>query len=204
MSLLPIEFEKLTEKHGAWASWAIWEYEKSRIGEKSTDIIYSNIEALNVRNVIIGLNISNGVEVWGNFRGGKHDRKLKYAFNDTAIRGAYMTDLFRIKMKESTSLAKELKINPELIPENVLRFVDEMRDLKITSETRFILMGTEESVLGKYYRREFQKYFKDNPVTYHRHYSSRGTDKTWVESMRESLNINGNFDEILLKYKVKD
>lgn len=201
MSLLPTEFEELTEKHGAWASWAIWEYEKLRIREKSTDIILSNIEALNVRNVIIGLNISNQVDVWGNFRGGKHDRKLKYAFNDTAIRGAYMTDLFRIEMKESTSLAKKLKIQPELISENVLRFVDEMGDLKITAETRFILMGTEESILGKYYRKEFQKYFKDNPVTYHRHYSSRGTDKAWVESILRCLNINVDFEELLHKYK---
>ncbi len=201
MSLLPTEFEELTEKHGAWASWAIWECEKSRIREKSTDIIYLNIEVLNVRNVIIGLNISKEVEVWGNFRGGKHDRKLKYAFNDTAVRGAYMTDLFRIKMKDSTNLAKQLAIKPKLIQGNVLRFVDEMRDLKITAETRFILMGKEDSILGRFYRNEFQKHFKDNPVTYHRHYSSRGTDKAWVESMLKCLNIYSDFEVILLKYK---
>lgn len=193
------ELEKLAE-HGKWASWAIWEYGKSRISEKSIGVILSNIEDLNVRNVVIGLNISKPVELWGNFRGGKHDRKLKYAFNDTAIRGAYMTDLFRIQTEKSTNLAQELRIKQELIPENVLRFVDEMRDLKITPETRFILMGAEESILGKYYRKEFQKHFKENPVVYHRHYSSRGTDKAWVESMRKRLNINGEFEEILLKY----
>jgi len=201
MIFLLSEFEELTKKHGAWASWAVWDYEKSRHGEKNTDIIYSNIQILNIRNVIIGLNISNKVEVWGNFRGGKHDRKLKYAFNDNAIRGAYMTDLFRIETKESTNLAKKLKIKPELVSENVMRFIAEMRDLKITSETHFILMGTEDSILGKYYRNEFQKYFKANPVTYHRHYSSRGTDQQWVESMWKNLNITDDFNKVLIKYK---
>ncbi len=194
------EFNSLTKKHGSWSSWAIWEFEKSREKEKNTEIISQNIASLNVRNIIIGLNISNKVTTWGNFRGGKHDRKLKYAFNDSVIRGAYMTDLFRINEKSSSVLKIYLSNNPKCVEENVFRFVSEMRDLNINSDTRFILLGTEDSVLGKYFKSEFQKYFNDNPLVFHRHYSSRGTDKAWVESIWSALEINANYEFMLEKY----
>lgn len=200
MGFTNIEFEILTKKHGKWASWAIWEYSSVRIQEKSTSIIQSNLADLNSENILIGLNISKPVEIWGNFRGGKHDRKLKYAFNDSPIRGAYMTDLFRIEMKESTNLARFIKCNPNIVEENVSRFIDEMRDLRINDETRFIILGKEQSILGKYFRLEFHKYFKKNPIIYHRHYSSRGTDKEWVESIWKSLGIDLNYEVVKNNY----
>ncbi len=193
------EFKKLTLAHGKWGSWAIWDYSN----EKSTEIIYKNIDDLNVRNILVGLNISKPVEIWGNFRGGRHDRKLKYAFNDSPMRGSYMTDLFKIKMKKSTKLENELKLNPELINENVERFITEMKDLNIDESTSFILLGPEDSILGKYYKTEFQKHFEKNPVIFHRHYSSWGTDKDWVESIWNKLNISANYQEVRAKYKVK-
>lgn len=201
MKFTTSEFEKLTEAHGKWGSWAIWEYSNQRITEKSTSIITNNLADLNNENILIGLNISKPVEIWGNFRGGKHDRKLKYAFNDTEIRGAYMTDLFRIKMEKSTDLAKHIISRPELLKENVDRFIKEMNDLNITDKTRLIILGPADSILGKYFKDEFQKYFKNNPVIYHRHYSSRGTDKDWVESMWKSLNVDADYETTLAKYK---
>lgn len=197
------EFEELTKRHGSYGSWAIWEYSRSRVQEKKTSIIEENLADLHSRYILIGLNISSEIETWGNFRGGKHDRKLKYAFNDSPIRGAYMTDLFKniVKVK-STDLAKYLKDRPEIIEKNVLMFIDEMQDLKISPETQFIILGSENnSHVANFYRSEFQKHFINNPVIYHRHYSSIGTDRAWVESMWDAINFTSDFDEVLDKYK---
>ena len=110
MSFTQIEFERLTEKHGAYGGWAIWNYTRNRREENSVKPIDENLIHLNNKYIIIGLNISSPVETWTNFRGGKHDRKLKYAFNNTKVRGSYMTDLFKgIVNSKSTELYEYIK-----------------------------------------------------------------------------------------------
>ncbi len=56
-------------------------------------------------------------------------------------------------------------------------------------------MGTENSYTGKLYRSDFQKYFINNEIIYHRHYSSISTDRDWVESM---------WDKLQLKYDINN
>ena len=202
MDLTPEEFNKLTKLYGNYGSWAIWSYDKFRSGEKLTDPIFQNIGFLNNKYVIIGLNISKPVGVWSNFRGGTHDRKLKYAFNDTDLKGCYMTDLFKdVVNPSSTLLYKYIESQPHLIQHNVDLFRHEMSDLKISSSTTFILMGTEQSTLATLYQKYFQIHFPNIKVIYHRHYSSRGSDQEWVESMWQTLGIELEYQVILRKYQ---
>ncbi len=196
------EFKKLAALYGRYGGWAIWEYAKSRSQEASTECIYKNLHQLNSNNVIIGLNVSEFIKGdWHNFRAGRHDRKLKYAFNDSDIRGAYMTDLYKgIVDPKSLSLHKELNNNYKVIEQNVHLFIQEMKDIGIKSDTRFILMGTEKSITGTHFITYYKIHFANNPVVFHRHYSSRGTDEDWVKSMWAQLGINKDFNETINKY----
>ena len=194
------EFEVLTRKYGKYASWAIWDYVKSRIMEKSAHIIFENYQECHSRYVIVGLNISSMVDVWGNFRGGRHDRKLKYAFNSSFVRGAYMTDLFKDIVEVNSSNLSKL-ISKVKFSENVNLFVEEMKDIGVTDETIFIIMGTETSITGKFFKKHFRPYFLNNEILFHRHYSSRGTDKKWVDSIWNDLNIDEDFDKLVLRYQ---
>jgi hypothetical protein len=184
------EFKTLTERHGRYGSWAIWSYLKGRTGERSCDPITENVHLLNSKHVVIGLNISKPVSTWGNFRGGTHDRKLKYAFNDSDLKGCYMTDLFKdVVNPNSTSFNNYIESQPHLTQHNVNLFRQEMSNLKITPETTFTLMGTEQSILATLYQKYFRIHFPDTKLIYHRHYSSRGSDKEWVESIWQTLGI---------------
>ncbi len=195
------KFDKLTDQFGAYGSWALWEHKRSREFEKSTKIIYDNVDVLNVNNVIIGLNISQQVGIWENFRGGKHDRKLKYAFNDTEIRGSYMTDLFKIEMIRSSDLKRYICEQRDVLITNIKCFKHEMESIEIKTKTRFVLLFSETSFFGNLFKGSFKCYFKENPFVFHQHYACRGTDKDWVESIWKKLEIKANFEETLSKYE---
>jgi hypothetical protein len=196
------QFGKLSSKYGTYAGWAIWNYSRSREVERSTDVIYENIALLNSRNVIVGLNVSAPIEIqWSNFRGGTHDRKLKYAFNDT-IRGSYITDLYKgIVNPSSVELDRYISQNSTILQENVELFLEEMKSVQLNSESRFIILGVENGILAQHFKNHFQIHFPSNPVVYYRHYSSRGTDQEWVEGIWRKLDIQNNYESVLSKYE---
>src|SRR5690554_5340017 len=99
------KFEEIKKIYGRFSTWAIWDENN----ESDTEIIENNIDKLHTNWIIIGLNISKPVGVSGNFRGGKHDRKIKTAFSNTNILGSYMTDLIKKSEKSSTEIEKEVK-----------------------------------------------------------------------------------------------
>jgi hypothetical protein len=94
-----------------------------------------------------------------------------------------------------------IESQPHLIQHNVDLFRQEMNDLKITPATSFILMGTEQSILATLYHKYFRIHFPDTKTIYHRHYSSRGSDQEWVESMWLTLGIELDYQDIVKKYK---
>jgi hypothetical protein len=202
MHFTEAEFKKLSSTYGKYAGWAIWNYSRSRDIERSTSIIDDNIALLNSRNVIVGLNVSAPIDIlWSNFRGGTHDRKLKYAFNDT-IRGSYITDLYKgIVNPSSVELDKYISKNPDILQENVQFFLEEMKSIRLSMESRFIILGVENGILARHFNKHFQRHFLSNPVVYYRHYSSRGTDKEWVEGIWRKLDIQNHFGSVLSKYK---
>ena len=191
-----LEIEKIKNEFGKFSSWAIWDFQN----EKNTTIIENNVELLHNNYVFIGLNISKEVGIWENFRGGKHDRKIKYAFNSIIhIKGAYMTDLIKEVEVESTNLLKKINVGTVDILKQVNILRSELNLINVTSKSKFIIFG---NVAREIYDEYFEKYFPENKVYYLKHYSGRGDDKKWVENVWERLNITDlKFETELKKYK---
>lgn len=192
------EYHFLKSKYGSYSSWAIWDSQR----ESDTSIIDKNIDKLQADYIFLGLNISAslGVDSWVNFHGGKHDRKLKYACNDTKLRGSYLTDLLKgIPEARSNKLMSQL--TEEVINENVKTFNEEMNDVRINESSQFIVLGTQDSQIAQIFNRYFKQEYK-NPVIYHYHYSYYGiTDEVWVQGLWKKLGIDANYKFILNKYK---
>ena len=192
------EYNKLKSKYGAYSSWAIWDYQK----ENNTSIIDHNFDQLNTNYVFIGLNISAtlGLESWVNFHGGKHDRKLKYACNDTKLRGSYITDLFKgLPEAKSNKLTEQL--TEEIIKKNVIIFNQELEDVRVSNKSKFIVLGAQNSQIAKIFNLYFNHKYR-NPVIYHYHYSFYGiTDEVWVQGLWKKLGIDVDYKSILNKYK---
>ncbi len=183
------KFEEIKKSYGTFSTWAIW----NDNNEADTEIIEQNISLLHTKWVLIGLNISKPVKVWGNFRGGKHDRKLKAAFGNTNISGAYMTDLIKKSEKSSTKIENDIKQGNLNIAKQVKSFVKELNFVGVNSKTKFIIFG---DMARNLYDEYYEKHFPENKVYYLKHYSSRGTDKVWVEKVWDRLNIDLEFNKI--------
>ena len=127
---------------------------------------------------------------------------MKYAFNDSPVRGSYMTDLYKgIVDSKAHSLESYLDENTHVIPEHVAIFIKEMEDVGLTDESTFLVLGPEGSIVGRHFNRYFRNQFPNNRAMFHRHYSSWGTDQAWVESVWNLLDIEGNFETIREKYR---
>jgi hypothetical protein len=134
-------FDVIKEKHGSYASWAVWapasRGPKSNIDDLRILDIAANptvLDTLNGSVVMVGLNISRSfVEPFRNFHDPNpkaNDFKIRYAFVSTPYYGAYMTDIIKnIEMVKSADLTSHLRAHPTLIPSNVNRFREELRDL---------------------------------------------------------------------------
>lgn len=191
------EFQIIKERFGEHASWAIWDL----ANESNTTVIENNWDMLHSRFVGIGLNISQKVSLWGNFRGGKNDRKLKYAFNHCGSEGFYLTDLIKnVVEKNSFRLMEKVKSKEIEIEDHVTSFIEEMQVLKIQDTTKFLVFGNAARELFESY---YDKHFPENKVYFLKHYSSRGTDEDWVHNVWDRLNIEGNFNSVLDHYQNK-
>jgi len=84
---------------------------------------------------MVGLNAADRpiMREWGNFhdlspRG--QDYKIRYAFEETKYWGAYMTDLIKGYHQTNSSILKsDLKKNPHILANNILRFFEEIKDI---------------------------------------------------------------------------
>ncbi len=190
------EYKRLTSKYCYYASWAIWNKEK----EDDSSIIDQHLDQLHSKFVLVGLNISHSLagKAWSNFHGGKHDRKLKYACNDTKLRGSYITDIFKDIDEVSSKNLKNI-LTEKVINKNVSFFNQEMKDIKISGDTQFIVLGTPTSLLAEYFDKYFKQKYK-NHIIYHYHHSYYGlTDREWVCGLWKKLSINKNFDMVTKK-----
>jgi hypothetical protein len=136
------QFLFIRERHGTYASWAVWAQPsgrpKSNMGDMS--ILDENVNASllqTLRNdvVMAGLNISRTFsEPFRNFHDPSpwaNDFKIRYAFADTKYYGSYMTDIIKnVEMVKSTDLLAHLRNRPALIRENADKFREELRDLR--------------------------------------------------------------------------
>lgn len=135
-------FDLIRERHGSYASWAIWasagNTPKSNICDLSVLDPEANSALLNtIHNdvVMVGLNISRFLsESFRNFHDPNphsQDYKIRYAFENTRWWGAYMTDIIKgIEIVKSADLLKLL--TPDLIKTNINLFLSELYDLGST------------------------------------------------------------------------
>lgn len=188
-------FKELESKYGHYASWAIW----NEFNENDSLIINKLFQELNNNYVLIGLNVSKDIEIkpfWSNFRSGKHDRKLKYACNDTSLRGSYMTDLFKEIVEKNSFKLK--RIDTMIIRKNVDFFIEEMKDIKINNDTRFVIFG---QLAFYYYKEYFMKFFFNTCINYTHYSDFSKTDKEWVLGLWKTLGIIADYNEVIKKYK---
>ena len=193
-------YHRLRQKYGDYSSWAIWNHED----EADPTIIESHIEELNANHVFIAYNCSRKDGFlrdgpWANFRGWPHGRKLKYACNDTTLRGSYITDMFKGIAEANLNKVRDY-LTPEVVKENVSFFLEEISDIGTTKQTVYVVLGVSEP------KKQFQKHFLDKMgpvnVKYYTHYSNfRLTDKEWVEGLWKELGIKANYETIRQKYR---
>jgi hypothetical protein len=136
------QLENIKQKHGSYASWAVWAdasgTPKSNMGDVSRFENESVLNFLKNNIVMVGLNLSRPAsKPFLNF----HDRnprandfKIRYAFKDSAYYGAYMTDIIKFRVEvDSKQVMRYLKEHPERIEENLRIFREELHDLRTTA-----------------------------------------------------------------------
>lgn len=148
-------FEMIKEKHGAYASWAVWaiagERPKSNIGDLGVldpDRNDALLTTLQPGVVMVGLNISrwSSSEPFRNFHDPSpraNDFKIRYAFTGTPFEGAYMTDVIKnLELVDSSEVVARLKFDPNVVRENMETFRAELRDLGANRPT-ILVFGAE-------------------------------------------------------------
>src|ERR1035437_9851634 len=178
------KYNELEKKYGSYSSWAIWNEDN----KKDTCIIRTNYKQLNSKYVFLGLNISKDCNLagWQNFHGGRQDWKLVGTCNHTKLRGSYLADIFKnIPIKTASELKKYIQKNQKVIKQNVDFFNKEMKDIGMTKNTVFIVLG---KTAQDYFRDYFQNVYKNKVVNY-LHYSAWGTKKEWAEGLWKKLGI---------------
>jgi hypothetical protein len=164
------QFENIKQKHGSYASWAVWadasEKPKSNMGNVSHFKNESVLSLLNNNVVMVGLNISRPVsEPFTNFHDPNpraNDFKIRYAFKDSAYYGAYMTDIVKfLEEINSKNVMKYLRERPEIIENNLETFREEMQDLKATAPVVLAFGKETHKILSEnLHKNEYRKLIK--------------------------------------------
>ena len=132
-------FEKIKQKHGRYASWAVWgpigATPKSGMGDMRVFETDAFLSVLKPNVVMLALNFSKTIEQpqpFHNFHVAKNaqDYKIRYAFTDTEYDGAYMTDVIKdLAEMDCRKATKHLDAHPELLATSLRIFREEMKDL---------------------------------------------------------------------------
>lgn len=159
---------KIAKKYGDYASWAIWadadSQPKSNVGDLTIFDLKINknlLEYLNPNFVMVGLNISRRIEnTFGNFhdkRPQSQDYKIRYAFKDSKLHGAYMTDIIKdFEQVISGNVISFLKSNPEFEIQNIDLFEQELLDIKSKNPIIIAFGNHAFTILNKHFKNKFQ------------------------------------------------
>jgi hypothetical protein len=177
-------FEGIKQRHGGYASWAIWadpttRRPKSNIGDLTVLDPDQNADLLGTirRDVVmVGLNLSRPcAEPFRNFHDtnrNAQDFKIRYAFSGTPYYGAYMTDIVKgVVVVESTDLMRHLAAHPALVGENVQALAAEIDDLGCAAPT-VIAFGNDAFGLAARYLAP-SRYSRLVGVTHYAHFIAK-------------------------------
>ena len=133
------QYELIREKHGKYASWAVWVKgsgkPKSNMGDMAIFDDKLVLPVLRANVLMVGLNLSRFTisEPFRNFHDPSpsgQDYKIRFAFKDTEYYGAYMTDIIKgVVEVDSKNIPKHLKENPGVLANSIKIFREELRDL---------------------------------------------------------------------------
>lgn len=133
------QYDLIREKHGKYASWAVWaeasDKPKSNMGDMTIFDDISSLLLLKSNVLMVGLNLSRFTpsEPFRNFHDlspKAQDYKIRFAFRDTEYYGAYMTDIIKGLVEvDSKNVPRHLKENPGVLAESLEIFRQELRDL---------------------------------------------------------------------------
>ena len=192
-------FEKVKEKYGDVASWAIWENgvekPKSNMGNMDIFDIQKNpslLQTLKNNVVMIGLNFSRSflpTKPFKNFHDSNphaNDFKIRYAFENTQFYGAYMTDVIKnIEMKSVQELRNYLRKNPKIIDDNISSFREEMSCLETEKPILLVFGNCAYDLLNHNLgEHEYSKLIK---LTHYSHYISKENYKIKVTNQINSI-----------------
>lgn len=133
-------FNLIRDKHGAYASWAIWAEAgakaKSNMGVAVLDPDKNPclLGQLRPDVVMLGLNLARSQpSTFGDFHpegSTGNDYKIRYAFTGTPYYGAYMTDVVNgVICLKAADLMRHLAANPDVITGSVKLLLEEFADL---------------------------------------------------------------------------
>lgn len=187
-----VRFAMIRQKHGRYASWAVWvdaaDKPKSNIGDMTVFDVERNPYLLNTLRpdvVMVGLNGSRSMDFDVPFRN-FHDRnpraqdfKIRYAFVGTPFYGAYMTDIIKhIEMVDSNRLLALLKTAPDLVRRNCEAFRNEIRDLNVEKPTILAFGVAAYDIINQHFRAD--EYSRLVRVTHYSHQISKENYRTEV------------------------
>jgi hypothetical protein len=193
------QFENIKQKHGSYASWAVWadasEKPKSNMGDVSQFRDDTVLSLLRNDVVMVGLNISRPVsEPFINFHDPNpraNDFKIRYAFKGSAYYGAYMTDIIKfLEEVDSKNVMKYLRTRPEIIEKNVETFREEMQDLKAAAPVILAFGKDAHKIVGENLNQnEYRKLIK---LTHYSHQIGKEAYKEAVfQEIGSSFEVSG-------------
>lgn len=200
MQISDQQFSKIRERYGYHSSWAIWRDRSSRpldgIGDLSVFDFTAhpeNRELLHANFIIIGLNFSVDTEGrtkdhFTNFhspsRWGK-DYKMRDAFKDTPLWGAYMTDILKDYIEvSSANVAAHLRAKPDALETHYAAFDEELEILGAQSSVLVPLGGLTCELVAR-------RYGSTRKILKLPHYSARGSSEAYIANVHQALKSNG-------------
>ena len=183
-------FFSIKKKYGQHASFAIWLNPESKTKEMVGDLgmfelasLTTTLAQIHTKYILIGLNVSRSLirGPLANFHDDSRfsqDYKLRYALNDSALWGAYITDIFKdVEEVDSTKIMKFMNVNYEIVDHHIKKLQLEIADVSRNEDTKIVAIGgASYSVLKKYFS-------KSHEVLKIRHYANR----MQLESYREEM-----------------
>ena len=185
------KFDLIKKEYGHYASWAVWAESNGRpkdnVGDMDIldpDINSSLLKIINPNVIIVGLNISGRIKTsLANFHSPDSrsmDFKMRFAFKETPLWGAYMTDIIKdFEQKVSGKVMTFLSANKEFEKTNIDTFRGELFDLGLKSPKLISCGGAVHSIL----KRNFKDEFQIHKIPHYSHFISKENYKIEVDKM---------------------
>ena len=188
------QYGLIREKHGKYASWAVWakgsDKPKSKMGDMAIFDEKLAIPLLRPNVLMVGLNLSRFTisEPFRNFHDPSpraQDYKLRFAFSNTEYYGAYMTDIIKgVVEVDSKNIPKHLKAYPDVLEQSLKIFREELCDLGATSPLILAFGRIAHEIIAKnLHRREYTQLIR---LTHYSHQISKEEYRKRVLSEIES------------------